>query len=264
MYRLHGVPRRLAEAVARAYGALICLLFPSPCRLCGCALSHAGRIPICGPCLDGLPPAPPGCRQCGKAFADAEDRIDGRCLSCQTSPPPYAAARTVAAYRGSARELIHLMKFRGVRTIAGFWAQRLASLAVTLPQAPELVVPVPLARRRRRQRGFNQSADIGSRLARRLGCAYDASGLRRRRETRSQAGLHMEARRQNVAGAFVAVPRRVAGKRVLLIDDVLTTGATAQAAAAALLRAGALRVDLAVAARADRFDLGTFDAGSTP
>lgn len=147
------------------------------------------------------------------------------------------------------------MKYRGIEPIAGVWAERLAALSTTLSEAPAVVVPVPLGRRRRRQRGFNQSAAIGRRLARRLGCGYVPRGLRRRRETAPQAGLGIEARRRNVAGAFVASTRRVAGKRVLLVDDILTTGATVQAAAAALLRAGAKRVDVMVAARADRADL---------
>ncbi|HUX67373.1 MAG TPA: ComF family protein [Terriglobales bacterium] len=230
--------------------ALVCLLFPSPCRLCGQSLRGARRLPVCGPCLGRLPGLErPGCRQCGQALAAAS--ADGRCLRCQAAPPAYASAQSAAPYRGEARALIHLLKYRGVVPIAGWWAERLARLVPALPQPPELVVPVPLGRRRRRQRGYNQSGEMARRLARRLGCAYAPRGLRRRRETAPQTGLDAAARERNLADAFVGARRRVAGKRVLLVDDVLTTGATARAAAAALLDAGALRVDVVTAARAE-------------
>ena len=249
---LSGGRRRAVNASSDLLAGLVCLLFPSPCRLCGQSLRHARRIPVCGACLQRLPGLGQlSCRQCGKGFAGAADSADGRCLACQVAPPDYATAQSAAAYRAEARELIHLLKYRGVVPIAGFWAERLAELAARLPEAPELVVPVPLGRRRRRQRGYNQSGEMGRQLARRLGCTYAAQGLRRRRETTPQTGLSAAARERNLAGAFVGLSRRVAGKRVLLVDDVLTTGATARAAAAALMRAGARRVDVVTAARAE-------------
>ncbi len=134
---------------------------------------------------------------------------------------------------------------------AGFWAGRMAELAPQLPARPDLVLAVPLGAARRRQRGFNQSAEIGKRLARRLGCAYAARALWRVRETAPQSGLTAEERERNVARAFAA-GARVRGRRVLLVDDVLTTGATARAAAAALQRAGASQVMVMTAARAVR------------
>ncbi|MGH9414608.1 MAG: ComF family protein [Terriglobales bacterium] len=147
--------------------------------------------------------------------------------------------------------MIHLLKFAGVRTIAPFWAHRLASLVSTLPAAPDLVVPVPLGKRRRRERGFNQSADIARFLAQRIPCAFVPRALERCRETEPQSNLPLDLREQNIDDAFSASPRQLAGKCVLLVDDVLTTGATARAAAHALGQAGAGRVMLAVAARAD-------------
>lgn len=156
-----------------------------------------------------------------------------------------------AAYDGRGRELIHLLKFRGVRTAAEYWAEKLAALTCQLPERPELVTPVPLGKRRLRERGFNQSSEIARRLAKKIGCRYEAHALERRRETRPQSELPLEDRHRNLQNAFAADRRRVAGRSVLLIDDVLTTGATARAAAHALCAAGARRVMLATAARAD-------------
>ncbi|MGH9395207.1 MAG: ComF family protein, partial [Terriglobales bacterium] len=193
----------------------------------------------------------PGCRQCGKSWPEAEASADGRCLNCQTDPPAYLAALSAAAYREQARQLLHLLKFEGVATAAGYWAERLARLAGQLPETAEVIVPVPLGRRRQRERGYNQSAEIARRLARHLGCRYAPRGLRRVRETAPQAGLTLQERERNIARAFAGESRHVAGRCVLLIDDVLTTGATARAAAAALCRAGARQVLLLTAARAD-------------
>ncbi len=176
----------------------------------------------------------------------------GECPKCRVAPPPYVAAISAADYQGVARALILLLKFGGVVPVASFWAQRLAERAPQLPAWPEVVVPVPLGAARRRQRGYNQGGEIGRRLARRLGCAYAADGLRRVRETAPQSGLTAAERERNVAGAFAAAGKRVQGKQVLLVDDVLTTGATARAAAAALRRAGARQVMVMTAVRAAR------------
>jgi ComF family protein len=227
------------------------LLFPSLCRLCGGRLLHAGRTPVCGSCLAAIavPPAS-ACPRCGEI--PAAPGVAGVCLKCQASSPPYSAALSAADYTGVARSLILLLKFRGVMPVANLWAARLAALAPRLPARPDLVVPVPLAPRRRRQRGGNQSAAIGRRLARRLGCVYAERALRRVRETAPQSGLTAPERERNVAGAFAAPTQAVRGKCVLLVDDVLTTGATARAASAALLSAGARQVMVMTATRARR------------
>ena len=198
----------------------------------------------------------PGCRQCGKCWPEAEASADGRCLQCQLDPPAYSAAFSAAAYRDQARELVHLLKYQGVTSAAGYWAHRLAALAAQVPMTPEVVVPVPLSRRRQRERGYNQSAEIARRLARRLGVPMDARALRRVRETLPQAGLSQADRRKNVERAFAAEPNRVAGKAMLLLDDVLTTGATAAAAARELRRAGAGEIVLLTACRADLESMG--------
>jgi len=251
----HVSPKGVRHWGRDAGHAVFCLLFPSPCRLCGVPLQHARRLPVCPACLNAaaapagldIDPGIVGCSQCGDPVpAPAED---GLCLACHTSPPAYACARAATVYSGAARELILQLKFHGLRPAAAFWAQRLEPLARARPELPDVVIPVPLGRRRQRQRGYNQSADIARHLARRLACAYTPAALRRRRETAPQSGLDRAARIRNLDGAFAASPR-VAGQRVLLIDDVFTTGATVHAAAAALRRAGARQVVVLTAARA--------------
>lgn len=156
-----------------------------------------------------------------------------------------------AVYSGHVRDLILLLKFAGIRSLADYWAARLAPIVASQPWALDLVVAVPLGSRRYRQRGYNQSALLAVSVARRLGVKCSASALQRKRETDPQTGLLAEERDRNLAGAFRANGRDVAGRVLLLIDDVLTTGATARSAAAALCRAGAASVYLATAARAD-------------
>lgn len=149
------------------------------------------------------------------------------------------------------RELIHLFKYGRVRPLAGPLGEFIAS-AIPRDQRFDLIVPVPLHWRRRFERGFNQSALLAKAVARRY-AAPVASPLARRRATAAQAGLSNAQRRANVSGVFtVKRPARVAGRRILLIDDVMTTGATGAACAAALKGAGAHYVALLTLARVDR------------
>ncbi|HXE31759.1 MAG TPA: phosphoribosyltransferase family protein [Terriglobales bacterium] len=200
-------------------------------------------------------PGSGACRQCGRVQPDrvSYDRpgTDGCCRQCHAEPPGYERAWAVAAYRASARALIHLLKYEGMKPVAGYWAERLAIEVKDEVAAADVVAPVPLSRRRQRERGFNQSAEIGRRLAHRLGCGYAEHALERQRDTAVQAGLDAAARERNLARAFGPGRDRVAGRRVWLVDDVLTTGATARAAASALREAGAAGVRLLTAARAD-------------
>jgi len=153
------------------------------------------------------------------------------------------------------RQLIHIYKYGCVRTLARPLADLLAR-ALPRDEAFDAIVPVPLHWRRQWTRGFNQSALLARALARRLGLPV-SQALRRMRSTAVQAGLSNSSRRQNVAKAFRVrrtggVAANLAGRRILLIDDVLTTGATAAACASALKRGGAARVALLTVARVDR------------
>ncbi len=195
--------------------------------------------------MDSITQLPPesSCRRCGKA---ADERL---CAFCRVHPPEYDSAASWTLYDGAARSLLHLYKYRRVLPAGTWFAARLAPL---LPASAELLVPVPLARGRQRERGFNQSELLARRLSRLTHLPYDATGLARRRETWTQAGLSREERERNVNGAFrVPEPRRIDGRSILLLDDVLTTGATAQACALALKAAGAAAVHLLTIARAD-------------
>ncbi|HEY7856723.1 MAG TPA: ComF family protein [Terriglobales bacterium] len=229
---------------------MFCLVFPAPCHVCAQPLRHYSRIPVCPSCLAHLPELGlPGCPQCGKASATADRNLV--CLQCQFDPPAYDQAASAAAYNGSGKELVHLLKYNRVLPLAEFWAERLRLCAERFGLQADVIVPVPLGKKRQRQRGFNQSGEIARRLAQKLQCDYAADALTRTRETQSQAGLEMAARIENVAGAFLANPKRIVGRSVLLVDDVLTTGATARAASAALKRAGARKVVVLTATRAD-------------
>jgi ComF family protein len=170
---------------------------------------------------------------------------------CRQGLRGFDACYSYGAYEGSLRELIHLFKYSGVRPLARPLGH-LLSLALPRDLEFDLIAPMPLHWRRLWSRGFNQSALLARDLARRTGVPYGRP-VRRRRATVSQAELSGAERRRNVAGAFVVTGRPdVTGKRLLLVDDVLTTGATLGACAAALKKAGARYVTVLTLARVDR------------
>lgn len=176
---------------------------------------------------------------------------EGRCALCRFGLRGFDAAYSFGAYEGTLRELIHLFKYGRIRTLAGPLGDLLAA-AIPRDQRFDAIVPVPLHWRRQWRRGFNQSALLAEAVARRYGVRITPA-VRRIRATTIQAGLSNAKRRANVAGAFrVRRKRDVEGRRVLLVDDVMTTGATASACAAALKRAGARYVALLTVARVDR------------
>jgi ComF family protein len=154
-------------------------------------------------------------------------------------------------YAFPADSLVHRLKYRGQLAVGRVLGMVLAAavLDFALHLDVDCLVPIPLHPTRHAERGFNQSAEIGSRVAGDLGCRYLPGAVRRVRVTRPQVGLHPEERRSNLAGAFRA-SAEVRGGRVAVVDDVLTTGATAGAVAAALLEAGAFSIDVWCIARA--------------
>ena len=174
---------------------------------------------------------------------------EGRCALCRSGLRGFDAAYCYGAYEGVLRELIHLLKYARVKTLADPLG---GLLAASLPpdERFDAITAVPLHWRRRWQRGFNQSDLLARSLASRRGIPV-TSFLKRVRSTATQAGLSNTARRRNVAAAFRA-RRKAEGKRILLIDDVMTTGSTAASCALALKRAGAARVALLTVARVDR------------
>jgi ComF family protein len=175
-----------------------------------------------------------------------------RCAACMARPRAFARARAACLYDEHSRDLILRLKHADRPELARLMARWIGRAAAPLIEEADLVVPTPLHPLRLFARRYNQAAEIARALARRTGRAYAPELLRRKRATESQGGKSGRGRRLNVRGAFEVPPaqaKRLAGRRVLLIDDVLTTGATAEACARALLGAGASAVDVAVAAR---------------
>lgn len=236
---------------------LIDFLYPPRCAGCGCRLAPGKNLRVCSACLARAEPLPaPLCIVCGGAVESAATGA-ARCARCIAHPPHFRRARAVARYRASAEDdprslpaLLRRHKY-GLDQAAG---RALAEyLGADLPidrEAIDLIVPVPLHRARLWWRGFNQAAIMAEEISRRLGLALDTTSLVRSRATAAQTARDHDARQRNVRRAF-AVTRadRVAGRSILLIDDVMTTGATADECARVLLAAGARSVDVFTLAR---------------
>lgn len=238
--------------------ALASILFPAPCRLCGQMLETAGSIPFCHACLAALtqPLPKPLCSQCGRPIvsaAVAEGISQPRCHLCRSGVYGFDMARSFGAYTARMARAILLLKYGEVYPI-GAWFARLL-LAVAQPQplefAADAVVPVPLDRGRRRERGYNQADLIARPLARLLGIPFRSNLLVRTRPRPNQLRLTRRERWETVRGAYaIHQSAQVDKLRVLLVDDVFTTGATLEACSRALKRAGAARVVGLTVARA--------------
>jgi len=255
----HGARNHLRSAASGA--ALIArgvftAFFPSDCRLCSTPLTNISRLPVCPNCLLAMAPLTGStCEICGERLGS--NPIVGSsqiCFACQESRPHFIKAAAYGAYDGELRELIHLLKYEQVEPAAGVLGQMLSDAIHKLgPIADSIVmVPVPLHRSKRRHRGFNQ-AELIARAALKghvFPCELDGNLLERTRPTVSQIGLTRPQRLENIRGAFrVRHLSRVAGRNVLLVDDVLTTGTTASECARILRRAGAEKVWVATVAR---------------
>lgn len=231
------VPVIVARPAYRMYQlawAGLDLLFPPRCGGCG---QLGARW--CESCLRAVQPVPKDniCIYCGQIM-----NTKGVCRSCRHSRPPYVALRSWAIYGGVVQKVIHQLKYEGNMALGEQFAKYLISLLISLQWKPDLVVPVPLGLARRAERGYNQSALLALPLALYCNLVYRPQALSRVRETRTQVGLDASQRRENVAQAFHANPRWVRGKVVLVVDDVITTGATMAACANALHLAGASKV----------------------
>jgi ComF family protein len=199
-----------------------------------------------------MPPiAAPLCIVCGIPFSGAG--TDHVCGSCSTSPPRFDAARAALAYEGASRDLIHAYKYRNKthlrRPLALLTMERLSEFMHS--RRPDLVMPVPLHRKKLSSRGFNQAVLLGEIFSQQLKMPLDRWNLRRIRWTEPQVNLAAPDRRTNVKGAFaIQDPALVRGCRVLLVDDVLTTGSTVEECGRVLKAAGAADVTVITVARA--------------
>jgi ComF family protein len=207
---------------------------------------------VCERCLAGTQPlqAEYYCVACRAPFVNRYPLDEaGLCALCRLGLQGFDAVYSYGSYEGSLRTLIHVLKYEGVRPLAGPLAQLLLG-AIPRQASFDAIVPMPLHWRKQWQRRFNQAELVAREVARAWNIPV-VKAVKRRKATAPQAGLTNAGRRANVRGAFVAT-RRLDGMRVLLIDDVLTTGATASACARALKRAGAAQVALGAVARTDR------------
>lgn len=225
-------------------------LFPPRCFTCGEMVGEHGSL--CGVCwgeVDFI--SAPLCNRCGVPF-ELDVGEAGECMPCLQTPPPYTSARAVFRYEGDSRRLITGYKYHDRTLATPMFARWLARAGAQQLAACDVIVPVPLHPWRLLRRRYNQSALLAAGLGKLANKPVLVDGLRRTRHTTPQAGLTREERLQNVRDAFAATPKRAAalrGKSVLLIDDVLTTGATLNTCAEALQMAGAKDVQVLVLAR---------------
>lgn len=172
------------------------------------------------------------------------------CEKCRANPPAYRKMRSWAVFDSPVQNALHTLKYRRNLGIGDALARQMADFVQSLHWDMDMLIPVPLGRKRLKERGYNQVALIARPLAYELGLQYAPHGLWKSRETRSQVGLNVSQRRENVSKAYQAEGKVVNRKSVLLVDDVATTGSTIQSAAEALLSAGARTVYAVTVARA--------------
>ena len=235
----------------RAGLALARYLLPNHCVSCEVALADRERDRlVCGMCRSRWRRVPPGCARCGQPEPPV-----GPCRFCREWPPCLAWARSAVWLGDEARAAVHHLKYDGYHALAGELADAMVQM---MPRpARAVLVPIPLWRKRERGRGYNQAAHLARALGRswKLPCATEL--LRRARNTRSQTNLDPGTRIQNVAGAFRAREPSAAvkarGSKIILVDDILTTGATVVSAAQALSESGWQWVGVVTFARATPF-----------
>jgi len=226
-------------------GSLTSVLFPAGCRLCDRLLTSASRLPLCEECISTFQKLPPGnCGLCGKpAIFDPEfPKEISLCAECQQRRFGFDLARSYGLYEGTLAQAIVLLKHEQIEPLGTWFAGRLAEVVQNEAgrMAADVIVPVPLHRQRARERGFNQVDLFGRPLARRLRLPYRAVLLVRSRPRPEKHLLRHDERWEAVRGAFaMREGRRVDNLRILLLDDVMTTGATLDACSRALREAGA-------------------------
>lgn len=233
----------------RAWRGVVDALLPSPCL--GCGLPAAARDALCPGCAATLPRNRSACRRCALPLPDGQH--DATCGRCLRRAPQASTTRAPFVYADPLDRWLGALKFQrdlaAGRLLGERWAE---SLHDDPPwQDVDAIVPMPLHRRRLRERGFNQVRELLRPALRGVQVPLRHDWLQRQRETAAQSGLSAGERRRNLRGAFAASPA-VRGARVLLVDDVITTGSTVAEATRCLLRAGATEVRVLALARVPR------------
>lgn len=238
---------KVTQAGSRLFRSVLDFALPPRCGGCGTIVD--GIDSFCADCWGKLEFLQGGCRRCGLPLKGTDADTCGACLA---QPPRLDRIRAAVAYGDISRSIALRLKYGRKTALARTMARYMRPLVGDLP-GNCVLVPVPLHRRRLWSRGFNQSVIVARELSRRTGIPVAADALRRTRSTPPLKGMGMRQRRRTVAGAFRArEPAGVRGRTVILIDDVMTTGSTANACARVLKRAGAERVDLISWARVIR------------
>jgi ComF family protein len=246
--------------LSSSFASVFNTVFPSDCRLCGSPLTNVSRLPVCADCSASIKPIEGSvCEVCGERVPDAAHAVaEAKCMLCRRARLPFAKAMAYGSYNGALRGMIHLLKYESMLPAAESLASLLAPVMQDLfiskgCDGEALIVPVPLYKSKQRQREFNQSELIARAALKQVASAKLSladSVLVRQRDTRSQTGLTRHQRRENMRGAFaVKDASLVAGRDIILVDDVLTTGTTAAECARVLRRAGAKKVYVATVAR---------------
>ncbi|KPK02524.1 MAG: hypothetical protein AMK71_01875 [Nitrospira bacterium SG8_35_4] len=218
--------------------AVLSILFPETCPVCLKKSQDHATAPICNECWKTIVPyTGPMCQRCGRPLVSDSATICGGCLEAE---PAFEYARSFGLYDGVLRKAINHLKYYGTRRLAGPLADMM--IRMPLPQA-DAVVPVPLHRARLRHREFNQSALVSRQLAGHLKAELIINCLTKIRDTAPQVGLRYRERIKNVRNAFrVEDGGKIAGKKIILVDDVVTTGSTIRECAKILKKAGASHV----------------------
>ncbi len=242
----------LALHAGRAFKTMLDVLLPPHCPACDAAVDTAHGL--CSACFvrTGFV-TEPCCTTCGVPFASSEQGgADRLCMPCGLDPPPFRRARAALRYDAHAKRLILPLKHADRVELAATLAPMMLRAGAALLREADVLIPVPLHRRRLRARRYNQAALLARALGRLSGRPVLADALARVRPTASLGHLTAAARQLEMSDAIAVRPSRrdrIAGRHALLVDDVMTSGATAASCARALLEGGAIRVDVLVAAR---------------
>ncbi len=246
----------MRSALQTALDAVVSVVFPAPCRICAKVLDTASRVPVCEACLASFSRiSPPWCNSCGRPVVSRQvaDSPQFLCRLCRAQTYGFGFARSFAYYDDPMVRAILLVKHDGVTPLASWFADRLSEIAASDPDhfSADVVVPVPLHPARLRERGYNQAELIARPIARRLRLKLGPYLLARTKPRPDKLRLTQHERWTSVRGAYeTRAGVRVDNLHVLLVDDVMTTGATLDACSRALRKAGAVSVTALTVARA--------------